>query len=386
METRTFWVNSMAKIALPILQNTANNTLHKNLKLGNIYSNIMATGYLEAVARTLYGIAPFLALNNNSITDNTEKELHKTMCGLASRTIANIVNPQSADYCKFSFYKNSTSTHQSIVDTAFLSSAFMVAKSVLFDTQTEETKQQISTALNEAVRQVPVYNNWLLFTATIEACKLKLFRECNHLNMQFAVAKFNEWYVGDGMYSDGQHFKMDYYNSFVIHPMLEEVSRVALPLMPKKVKAFRTSIVTNYQRYCELQERMISPDGTYPIMGRSICYRAGAFNALAKCAYFGNLPKSLPAGQVKSALTKVLTNMMSDKNLLEKDSFLSIGLFGNQPKLAEIYINRGSLYLATTIFAPLGLSPKNPFWTSKPLPTTWEKAWSGTDLKADKGI
>lgn len=33
----------------------------------------------------------------------------------------------------------------------------------------------------------------------------------------------NEWYSGDAHYADGEEFHFDYYNSFVIHPMLTDI-------------------------------------------------------------------------------------------------------------------------------------------------------------------
>ena len=41
-----------------------------------------------------------------------------------------------------------------------------------------------------------------------------------------AVNKINEWYLSDGWYSDGPEFALDYYNSYVIHPMYVEVLEV----------------------------------------------------------------------------------------------------------------------------------------------------------------
>lgn len=38
--------------------------------------------------------------------------------------------------------------------------------------------------------------------------------------------KETKWYVGDGIYSDGDRFAMDYYNSFVILPMLAELAMI----------------------------------------------------------------------------------------------------------------------------------------------------------------
>ena len=55
-------------------------------------------------------------------------------------------------------------------------------------------------------------------------------------------------------------------------------------------------------------------------------------------------------------------------------------------KLNIAYINTGSLYLCSTIFLPLGLSPDDAFWTDAEQPTTWEKAWSGANLPGDHAI
>lgn len=49
-------------------------------------------------------------------------------------------------------------------------------------------------------------------------------------------------------------------------------------------------------RYAEIQERMIAPDGSYPVLGRSVSYRSAAFQVLGACALFGKLPESLKPG------------------------------------------------------------------------------------------
>lgn len=37
--------------------------------------------------------------------------------------------------------------------------------------------------------------------------------------LKIAKNKIREWYVGDGWYSDGPKFSMDYYNAYVLNPM-----------------------------------------------------------------------------------------------------------------------------------------------------------------------
>jgi hypothetical protein len=43
--------------------------------------------------------------------------------------------------------------------------------------------------------------------------------------IDYALRKHEEWFVGDGMYGDGPRFHWDYYNSFVIQPMLLDTLR-----------------------------------------------------------------------------------------------------------------------------------------------------------------
>ena len=115
-------------------------------------------------------------------------------------------------------------------------------------------------------------------------------------------------------------------------------------------------------RYAGVLERMIAPDGSFPVIGRSLPYRFGAFQALAQAALDENLPEGVCPAQVRCALTAVMKKVMSAPDTFDQDGWLNIGLYGNQPDIAEIYITTGSSYLCTAAFLPLGLSPKAAFW------------------------
>ena len=103
----------------------------------------------------------------------------------------------------------------------------------------------------------------------VEATLLELTGKCNMHPIEYAIMRFKEWYKGDSWYGDGINLHMDYYNSFVIHPMLLDI----LEIMQKHNKG-ETDLYKKEQlrfsRYAEQQERMISPDGAYPVIGRSI--------------------------------------------------------------------------------------------------------------------
>jgi hypothetical protein len=131
---------------------------------------------------------------------------------------------------------------------------------------------------------------------------------------------------------------------------------------------------------------MINTDGSFPVTGRSVAYRGGAFHHLADMALRKKLPSSLPPGQVRAALSAVLKKTLDAPGSFTADGWLNLGLAGHQPSIADYYINTGSLYLTSVILLPLGLPDTDEFWTSPALPWTSVKVWSGQDFPADHAL
>ena len=98
------------------------------------------------------------------------------------------------------------------------------------------------------------------------------------------------------------------------------------------------------------------------------------------------LPAALSPAQVRCALTAVISKTFESSATFTKEGWLAIGLYGNQPNLADAYINTGSLYLCTNIFLALGLPETDEFWTAPAAPWTSVKVWNGQDLPADHAL
>ena len=77
---------------------------------------------------------------------------------------------------------------------------------------------------------------------------------------------------------------------------------------------------------------------------------------------------------------------MAAPHTYDAEGWLRIGLYGSQPEIAEAYISTGSLYLATTVFLPLGLPASAPFWTEPPKPWTAQRVWNGENVSADHAL
>ena len=139
-------------------------------------------------------------------------------------------------------------------------------------------------------------------------------------------------------------------------------------------------------RYASQLERIISPEGTYPLLGKSLAYRTGIFHLLAQAALFKILPRNMETSQVRSALTKVLRTQFGGHQNFDNKGWLTIGLNGCQAEIAEKNINTGSLYGCCAIFLPLGLSFNDSFWVGPFEEWTTLKAWNGNPVEPDQSI
>ena len=224
-----------------------------------------------------------------------------------------------------------------------------------------------------------------MFAATVEAALLAFGEPTLPERLEECVRKMLEWYCGDGVYGDGDFFHFDYYNSFVIQPMLVDVLAV-LYENDGRFAASREKVLQRAKRFAQIQERLIAPDGTFPSIGRSTTYRFGAFQTLALMALKKDLPANVKPAQVRCALTAVILKITTAPGTFDAGGWLQIGFCGHQPTLGESYISTGSLYLCSAGLLPLGLSPADEFWSAPAERWTAQKLWAGENLPADHAV
>ena len=262
---------------------------------------------------------------------------------LAQQSLDAATNPESSNYMNFS------KGDQPLVDTAFLAQAIVRAPKELFFSLGNPIQSNLIKALKESRKIKPYYNNWVLFPAMIEAALYLMGETYDPVRIDYALKQLEQWYKGDGIYGDGPFFQCDYYNSFVIHPMLIDI----LEIVGKEYEDWNEMKKWEYKRagrYSEILERMISPEGTFPPIGRSLTYRFGVFHALSHLALHHNLPQKLIPAQVRCALTSVIKNIIEKPGVFDEEGWLTVGFTGYQPSLGEAYISKGSVYLCMCVF------------------------------------
>jgi len=378
---RAWMAGLLQKMAEPVLSNMARGELKKNFALEvspTWDGRDTRVAYLECFGRLIAGMAPWLALPDDASAEGRTRERLRQ---LALQSYTHSVDPASPDYLAWRGHG------QALVDSAYFTNALMRAPKALWEPLDATTKARIIAEIKGLRRIEPPFINWLLFAAMNEAWLLSIGEEADPLRTNVAIRKINEWYVGDGWIKDGEAFHFDYYSSFVMYPMLLEILEVLeqhkAPFWNAKPAELRAQALKRMQRYGEHLERFISPQGTFPPVGRSLTYRSAAFQPLALLALRKQLPRSLPEGQVRAAMGAMHRALWTAPGNFTKDGYLTIGFAGHQPELGDWYSNNGSMYIASASFLALGLPADDTYWTSAAQDWTQKKAFSGNRFPKD---
>lgn len=298
--------------------------------------------YLEALGRVAYSLTPFLSL--------TQDELPAKCRGLHSKISAQL---HSALQWYFSVPRRKHS--QNIIDFAYL-----VPSLLMFGVDATDYARQL-----RGFR--PLANNWLLAAARIEAYLFLRNEEWDPLRVDCAIRHFSEHYAGDSYYCDGPEFRFDYYNSLVIHPYLDRLRSIFSGVDPSWDGLLKDQ-PDRSRRHAQILERLISPEGYYPVIGRSACYRMGVLNHLASHALASS--DSLGRGRAVAALTTVMERQR--QHTFDTNGLVTVGFHGYQPKMAEEYITTSSVYACGFPLRLLGIPYSDPAWCAS--------SWSATSV------
>lgn len=379
---RAFMVALLQKMATPILSRMAEGRLQREWKpeLSPTWDKRdPKVAYMEGFARLIDGIAPWLALPDG---DDAESRLRRTLREQAVRSYIHSVDPASPDRLGWEGHG------QALVDSAYFTSALLRAPKTLWEPLDTTTKQRIVAVIKGLRRISPPYQNWLLFAAMNEVFLLSVGEDWDPMRVDMTIKLFaGEWYAGDGWYQDGESFHYDYYNSYVIHPMmvqiLETLSNHRTSFNNLKPQAEFDRALKRMKRFGEHLERMIGPDGAYAAIGRSLTYRIAAHQVLGVLAWRQWLPETLPAPQVRSATVAAARRIFADPSNFNAQGYMTIGFTRAQPSLGDWYSNAGSMYIASEGLIALGLPASDPYWSAPATPWTMRRAYSGEDFRKD---
>lgn len=363
---RAAWVRRVSHLAEGPLSACVDGSI-KAMTMGRSRPDRAQFGPLEVLGRIFAGVGPWIG--RESVSDPAEEAARLRM---RDATLAALVAATSHDQeRRFNFSRGD----QPLVDAALLALGIFRAGAGFWEALDISDRERVLRALEEARTIKPWHNNWLLFSALIEAFLASKGRRFKRGYIEYALHCFDKWYLGDGIYADGASVGVDYYNSTTIHPLLltlVELDGGSFDLVGKRAQG---AILQRAQRHAQTLERVVCADGSFPALGRSITYRCGAFHLLAHLALMNLLPENLPPARIRGCLEAVMSWTLDFPGTFDSQGWLQVGLRGHQPDLADRYTSAGSGYFCLTAFLPLGLGVHSSFWCAP------DEAWSSKRLE-----
>ncbi|MGY3338271.1 hypothetical protein ACVW0K_004370 [Streptomyces filamentosus] len=258
-------------------------------------------------------------------------------------------------------------TRQAVVESASLALALRLTRPWLWDRLDDRARERIADWLLPALGPSPVDNNWWLFGLTVAGFLREAGVETGRATATIdrSLARVEDWYLGEGWYSDGDNRAFDHYNSWALHlyPVLHahlDGDRALLDRYGPRLRAHLADHV-----------HLFDANGAPVPYGRSLIYRFAAAAAPWLGTLTGHTP--LTPGATRRLASGSLRYFL-DRGATDDRGLLTLGWHGPHPPLVQAYSGPGSPYWAAKGFLGLLLPPGHPAWTDPEEPLPAERA------------
>ncbi|MEU2245923.1 DUF2264 domain-containing protein [Streptomyces sp. NPDC019224] len=260
-------------------------------------------------------------------------------------------------------------TPQAVVESASVALGLRLTRPWLWEALDDRTRQRAVDWLLPALAPSPVNNNWWLFGLTVAGFLQEAGIETDRARRTIdrALERIEDWYLGDGWYSDGPNRSFDHYNAWAMH---------FYPVLHAHLAGDR-DLLDRYgprlHRHLDDYSRMFGADGAPVPFGRSLTYRFAAAAAPWLGALTGHTP--LTPGATRRLASGTLRYFL-DRGAVDRDGLLTLGWHGAHEPMIQPYSGPASPYWASKGFLGLLMPPDHPVWTAdeEPLPAETEDA------------
>ncbi|MFI1292710.1 DUF2264 domain-containing protein [Streptomyces sp. NPDC020792] len=217
-------------------------------------------------------------------------------------------------------------------------------------------------------------NNWRLFQVVSEQFLASVGAPYNQGDIDAGLDRIEDWYVGDGWYTDGDGRNFDYYIGWAMHlyPLLW--ARMAGPDGDGgRGAVYRERLA----RFLTTYPQFFGADGAPVHQGRSLTYRIAAtapvwLGALADCTPLApGLTRRLASGAARH---------FAERGVPDERGLLPLGWYGTFLPATQPYSGPASPYWASKGFLGLLLPADHPVWTDRELPLPVEQSTQYTAL------
>ncbi|WP_405845578.1 DUF2264 domain-containing protein [Streptomyces sp. NBC_01518] len=256
---------------------------------------------------------------------------------------------------------------QPLVEAASIALALRLTRPLLWDGLDEPVRQRAAAWLADALTAEPWPCNWELFPVTVGGFLQDIGYEvdASRKAIDRGLSRIEDWYVGEGWYTDGDGRKFDYYNGWAMH--LYPVLHAWLADDPRLLDLYGGRLERHLADYA----RLFGGDGAPMHQGRSLTYRFATTAPLWLGALTGRT--SLSPGETRRLASGALRYFL-DRGAVDDQGLLSLGWHGPNEAVLQGYSGPASPYWASKGFLGLLLPPDHEVWTAVEEPGPAERA------------
>ncbi|MEU3850179.1 DUF2264 domain-containing protein [Streptomyces sp. NPDC029554] len=250
---------------------------------------------------------------------------------------------------------------QPLVEAASIALALRLTRDLLWDRLDDGVRQRTAAWLTDALTAEPWPCNWELFPVTVGGFLAEAGHEpeASRAAVDRGLERIEQWYRGDGWYTDGDGRKYDYYNGWALH--LYPVLHAWLERDERLLELYGGRLERHLADYA----RLFGGDGAPMHQGRSLTYRFATAAPLWLGALTGRTP--LEPGETRRLASGALKYFL-DRGAVDDRGLLTLGWHGPDPSVLQGYSGPASPYWASKGFLGLLLPPEHEVWTAPERP------------------
>nr|WP_277605899.1 DUF2264 domain-containing protein [Glycomyces sp. L485] len=243
---------------------------------------------------------------------------------------------------------------QQMVEAASIAIALHETRPWLFDRLGAAVRERVVAWLAGSIGKRTRNSNWVLFPVVIQQFLASVAGPHVPEEIKGGLDRIEQWYVGEGWYTDGDGQSFDYYGGWAMH---------LYPLMWARISGDdeRGSLYRDRLRlFLEQYQHLFAKDGAPLHQGRSLCYRFANVAPLWLGELAGASP--FPPGRVRRLADGVLRHFV-EHGVPDENGLLSLGWHDRFLPSTQAYSGPASPYWASKGFLGLLLPSDHPVWT-----------------------
>ncbi|MFJ3673298.1 DUF2264 domain-containing protein [Streptomyces sp. NPDC090106] len=261
-----------------------------------------------------------------------------------------------------------TDRGQPIVEAASIAIALHETRPWLWDTLPDRVRQHTAAWLGGMVGVTTNDSNWRLFQVITEEFLASVGAPHERAEIEAGLTRLDDWYRGDGWYTDGDGRKFDYYNAWALHLYPALWARIAGPRADPSLVARHQN---RLREFLTVHQYFFGADGAPVHQGRSLTYRYATAAPLWAAVLNGANP--LPPGRVRRLASGALRHF-DERGVPDRDGLLSLGWYRTFLPATQSYSGPASPYWASKAFLGLLVPAEHPVWTAREEPGPTEVA------------